>query len=284
MAGSQHGVVTIGQLLALGLSRAAVEGRIRRGRLHRLHRGVYAAGHTALPRDGRLIAAVYACGEAALLSHRSAGAAHGLLTWSPPRIDVVVPGPRAPRPGIELHRSRSLTDRDRTLVAAVPVTTVARTLVDLADVLQERQLARAVARAEDLRAFDLRALEDVQARVPGRRGRHRLNRVLAAYRPELHFLRSEAERRLKLLCEEHGLPQPQFNAHVAGFEVDVYWPQARLALEFDGAETHLTRHAFHADRRRDRALAVEGVQTLRVTWPDLAAPLAQQVLAILRRR
>ena len=120
--------------------------------------------------------------------------------------------------------------------------------------------------------------------MPGRRGRHRLNRVLAAYRPEPHFLRSEAERRLKRLCEEHGLPQPQFNVHVAGFEVDVYWPQARLALEFDGAETHLTRHAFHADRRRDRALAVEGVQTLRVTWPDLAAPLAQQVLAILRRR
>ena len=71
---------------------------------------------------------------------------------------------------------------------------------------------------------------------------------------------------------------------MAGFEVDVYWPEARLALEFDGAATHHTRHAFHADRRRDRALAVEGVQTLRVTWPDLAAPLAQQVLAILRRR
>ena len=108
--------------------------------------------------------------------------------------------------------------------------------------------------------------------MPGRRGRHRLRRVLAAYRPgaALPAQRGGAQAQAAL-CAEHGLPQPQFNAHVAGFEVDVYWPQARLALEFDGAETHLTRHAFHADRRRDRALAVEGVQTLRVTWPDLGA-------------
>ncbi len=209
---------------------------------------------------------------------------HGLAPAGPDRVTRSRPDPARSEPGITLHRSRSLTDRDRTLIAAVPVTTVARTLVDLADVLSERRLARAVARAEELRVFDLAALEAVQARVPGRRGRHRLRRVLAAYRPEPHFLRSEAERRLKRLCRDHGLPQPQFNVGVAGFEVDVYWPEARLALEFDGAATHHTRQAFHADRRRDRALAVEGVQTLRVTWPDLAAPLARQVLAILRRR
>jgi very-short-patch-repair endonuclease len=277
-------VVTLPQLLALGISRGAIEGRVKRKRLLRLHRGVYAVGHTALTPDGRLIAAVFACGTGALLSHRSAGAKHGLVWWSPYRIDVVVPEKRGRRPGIELHRSRSLTAADRTLADAVPVTTVARTLVDLADVLSERSLARAVRRAEELRVFDLRGLDEVQARVPGRTGRHRLERVLAAYRSEPHFLRSEAERRLKRLCSEHGLPQPRFNTSVAGYEVDVYWPEARLALEFDGAETHLTRHAFHADRRRDRALAVEGVQTLRVTWPDLAAPLAHQALAILRRR
>jgi very-short-patch-repair endonuclease len=97
-------------------------------------------------------------------------------------------------------------------------------------------------------------------------------------------LRSEAERKLKRLCERHGVPRPRFNATVAGYEVDAYWPDANLALEFDGAETHLTRHAFHADRRRDRALAVEGVQTIRATWPDLAPPLAEQVLTILWRR
>ncbi len=130
--------------------------------------------------------------------------------------------------------------------------------------------------------FDLRALE--RAWVPGRRGEHRLRRVLNDYQPEPHLLRSKAERRLKRLCEQHHLPQPQFNVNVAGYEVDVYWPQARLALEFDGAETHHTRYAFHEDRRRDRALAAEGIQVTRVTWPDLAAPLAEQVLAILRHR
>jgi very-short-patch-repair endonuclease len=97
-------------------------------------------------------------------------------------------------------------------------------------------------------------------------------------------MRSKAEEKLKQLCKRHRLPEPQFNVQVAGYEVDVYWPEAKLALEFDGAETHQTRFAFHADRRRDRALATEGVQTLRVTWPDLNAGLAEQVHVILRRR
>jgi very-short-patch-repair endonuclease len=269
-------------LRELGLTRHRIEARAAAGRLRRLHRGVYAVGHEAITVEGRLLAAVLACGPAALASHRAAGGLHGLMGRG--HIEVTAPRGCKGGAGIELHRSRSLTAADRTLADAVPVTTVARTLVDLADVLSERSLARAVRRAEELRVLDLRGLNEVQARVPGRRGRHRLGRVLAAYRAEPNFLRSEAERRLKLLCEEHGLPQPRFNTSVAGYEVDVYRPDARLALEFDGAETHLTRHAFHADRRRDRALAVEGVQTLRVTWPDLAAPLAHQVLAILRRR
>jgi very-short-patch-repair endonuclease len=98
------------------------------------------------------------------------------------------------------------------------------------------------------------------------------------------LLRSEAERRLKALCRRHGLPLPQFNVNLHGYEVDAYWPEAKLVLEVDGVRTHHTRHAFHADRRRDRALAAHGIQTLRVTWPDLDGSLADQVRAILRRR
>jgi very-short-patch-repair endonuclease len=98
------------------------------------------------------------------------------------------------------------------------------------------------------------------------------------------LLRSEAERRLKRLCSEHALPQPQFNVWVAGYEVDVYWPEAKLALEIDGAETHATTYAFHSDRRRDRALAARGIQVNRVTWPDLTAELTAQLRAILARR
>jgi very-short-patch-repair endonuclease len=284
LAGGQHGVVTLAQLVGLGLTRAAVAGRMRRCRLLPLYRGVYAVGHPAVTENGRLIAAVYACGAGALLSHRSAGVIHGLVRSSVPMIDVTVPHARTARDGISLHRSRALAPADRTRVDQIPVTSVARTLVDLADVLTDERLAKAIHRAEILRVFDLRAIEEALARVPGRKGRHRLHRVLAAYQPEPHFLRSRAERRLKALCKERGLPLPQFNVDVAGYEVDAYWPDARLALEFDGAETHLTRHAFHADRRRDRVLATAGIQTARVTWPDLGAGLISEVGAILRRR
>ena len=251
-------------------------------RLRPLHRGVYAVGHEALTWRARLLAAIYACGPGALASHRAAGAIHGLIGFS--RIEVTVAHNARARRGIAVHRSRHIAAEDRTVVDAIPTTSVARTFVDLAEVVNERQLTRSVRQAELLKVFDLRAIEAALARVPGRKGRHRLKRVLVAYQPEPHLLRSRAERRLKRLCERHHLPQPQFNVEVAGYEVDVYWPDAKLALEFDGAETHHTRHAFHQDRRRDRALAVEGVQTLRVTWPDLAGPLARQLRAILSQR
>ena len=220
----------------------------------------------------------------ALLSHRSAGALHGLVDVAARTLEVTAPRPRGPQTGITLHRSRSIHPEDRTVVAAVPTTSVARTLVDLADVANERQLTRAVRQAELLRVFDLGALTRALATVPGRKGRHRLRRVLAGYQPEPHVLRSEAERRVKALCEKHALPQPRFNAWVAGYETDVYWPEAKLALEFDGAATHHTRHAFHEDRRRDRVLATHGIQSVRVTWPDVGRGLAEQLKEILRRR
>jgi very-short-patch-repair endonuclease len=166
-------------------------------------------------------------------------------------------------------------------VDGLPVTSVARTLVDLADVLNERQLAKAVHEAEVLRLFDLRALEQAQASVPGRKGRHRLARVLAGYRDEPAFTRNDAERAFLELCEQHSLPQPIANAPLHGFEVDFFWPDKALVIELDGAATHLTRKAFEEDRRRDRALAVKGIQVLRVTWRDLNAG-ADDLAAILR--
>jgi very-short-patch-repair endonuclease len=213
-------------------------------------------------------------------SHRAAGAVLGLV--SSDRIEVTAPRGCKPKPGITVHRSRAIHDQDRSLVAAVPVTSVARTLVDLADVLSDDRLAKAIHQAEILRVFDLKALE--RATMPGRRGEHRLHRVLARYRPEPHLMRSEAERRLKQLCTQHSLGQPQFNVSIYGYEVDAYWAEGDLVLEFDGATTHHTRTAFHDDRRRDRALAMAGIQTIRVTWPDLDERLAKQLREILRRR
>jgi very-short-patch-repair endonuclease len=193
------------------------------------------------------------------------------------RIEVTAPRSCKPKPGIHVHRARTLPSP--TSVNGIPVTGPARTLVDLGDVLSAERLAKAVEQAERLRVFDLTAVE---RELRGRGGR--LRAVLAEHRPEAHLLRSEAERRLKRLCEAVGLPLPRFNLQLHGYEVDAHWPDAHLVVEVDGAETHATRTAFHRDRRRDRALAAQGVQVLRVTWPDLEEKLVDQLRAILRRR
>jgi predicted transcriptional regulator of viral defense system len=193
LAAKQHGVVSATQLREAGLSAQAIWRRVRSQRLHRLYRGVYAVGHEALAPRGRYLAAVLACGREALLSHRAAGAIQGLLRSSGV-IEVTAARGCKPRAGIVVHRSRLIHRHDRDEVDGIPCTSVARTLVDLADLLTEERLAKAVHQAEVLRVFDLGALE--RARAPGRRGNHRLERVLAAYRPEPELIRSEAERRL----------------------------------------------------------------------------------------
>jgi very-short-patch-repair endonuclease len=189
-----------------------------------------------------------------------------------------------PKPGVNVHRPRALEAADRTHVDGIPVITTARTLVDLADVLDEERLGKAIQQAEITRIFDLTALTEAQERAGNRRGRHKLARVLAAYETEPHFLRSEAERKFKRLCDRHGIEHPSFNAVVHGMEVDAYWPDASLAMEIDGARTHHTARAFREDRRRDRTLARQGVQVVRATWQDLDARLADELKEILARR
>ncbi len=276
------------QVREAGLSKRAIERRIEAGWLVPQYEGVYAVGHTALTHHSHLIAAVYACGEEALLSHRAAGWLWGILRGSQP-IEVSAPRGRKPHKGFILHRSRLIHPEDRALIDNIPVTSLARTLVDLADVLTEERLASAVHEAEVLRLFDLRKVERVLARVPGRKGRHKLNRVLASYRDVQPFTRNRAERAVLAMCEEHGLPRPQVNTWVGIHEVDFYWPEAKLVLEFDGGAVHRTTRAFHEDRRRDRALAAQGIHVVRATGPDLAdgASLArelEQILAVRRHR
>ncbi len=274
-------MVSRAQLFALGFTKYAVRRRVEGKRLLPLYPGVYAVGHDALTPDSRRLAAVLACGPGALLSHRAAGAAEHLLPSSP-QFEVTVPNGRKPKAGLVIHRSSLIHPDDRSSVRGIAVTSVARTLVDLADVLSEERLGKAVHEAEVRRVFDLRALEAVVARLPGRKGRHKLGRVLAAYQPEPQFLRSEAERRFKRLCENHSLPQPQFNVWLAGQEVDAWWEDVRVAVEIDGAETHHTRQAFHEDRARDRRLSAHGIRVVRVTWQDLygGARLAAELRAI----
>jgi hypothetical protein len=275
-------VVSGAQLRRLGFTKYAVRRRVESKRLQRVHSGVFAVGHLALTVDSRRLAAVMACGPKALLSHRAAASVQGLLSYSS-QLEVTVPrGAARPKPGIVIHRSRLIHPEDRALVRGIPVTSVARTLVDLAEVLSEERLAKAVHEAEVHRVFDLNALERTLGRLPGRIGGHRLRRVLVAYRPDPHFTRSRAERRFLVLCERHGLPAPHTNLWIAGHEVNAYWEDLDIAVEIDGGETHHTRQAFYEDRARDRRLAGFGIRVVRVTSRDLddEARLAAELRAI----
>lgn len=286
LAGRQHGVVSRSQLTAAGLSSREIERRIEAGWLVLLHRGVYAVGHTALTNRSHLLAAVYACGPQALASHRAAGALWRLLPAQQP-IEVTAPRGRKPRQGIVVHRSRHIHAEDRATRHGIPVTSVARTLVDLADILREKRLADAVHEAEVQRIFDLRQIESVLDRLPGRRGRHKLRRVLAAYSDVQPFTRSPPERLVYRMCAEYGLPRPRVNTWVEAQEVDFYWPGAGLVLEFDSEAVHRTSRAFHEDRARDRALAARGIHVVRATWRHLTsneAALARELAATLAVR
>lgn len=182
-----------------------------------------------------------------------------------------------------VHRPRVLDDEERESVDGIPITSVARTIVDLSS---ETEVGRLLEAAERAKTLDVAAIERTLERLGRHPGRGRLLNRLATYRPEPAFTRSEAERRFLALCRRHGLPEPQANAWIEGFEIDFLWADAALAVEMDGVAFHRGTRAFHEDRRRDRALLAAGIQTARVTWDDLREPaeLAAQLREIRARR
>jgi very-short-patch-repair endonuclease len=277
VAARQHGVVTRRQLRAVGVGDGSVSWWVRTGRLHRLHHGVYALGHPVVTPEGRWLAAVLACGPGAALSHRSAAALWGIGVADRGRVDVTVPRTRSGPAGIAVHRGRRLDADETTTLRAIAVTTLPRTLADLADVLAEPRLARAIHEAEVARSLAPRALEAAARRTHGRRGNGRLCRALA----EPDRTRSELERRFRRLCRDHGLPPPAVNATVARMEVDFLWPDARVVAETDGWAFHRTRTAFEHDRERDQALARAGHRVLRFTHRQVVERPAE-VVATLR--
>jgi len=273
LARRQHGVVSLAQLRALGLGDSAVRERVRRGSLARIHRGVYAYGHPVLRKEGIFLAAVLACGPGAVLSHRAAADLLGLWAGARARVDVTVPrGGGRSRPGIEIHRSK-LVPEERTEVQGIPTTTVARTLLDLAEVLTPRGLERAFDQAEILQLLDMRALEQVIERSQGRHALLPLRALLSSLDPQSKFTRSELERRFLALCADAGLPKPLVNATLEleceHLVVDFLWPRHRLVAETDGFESHRTRVAFHRDRRRDQLLLRAGFERVRFSWRDV---------------
>jgi Transcriptional regulator, AbiEi antitoxin len=265
LARSQHGVVSRRQLLERGVGPGAIKHWLRTGRLHLLHHGVYAVGHAAVSPKGRLLAAVLACGDGALASHRSAAWRWELLPAPGGPADVTLPGTsrRGPR-GVRLHRARHLTPEDRSRKEGIPLTSVARTVLDMAAILSRRRLERMLERCDRLRLFDRAALERVCAAYPGHRGATALAALIAAFQgaPDA---RSDLERDFLDFCDDHGLPRPAFNTVVEGHLVDARWPGHSLVVELDSWDFHRDRATFESDRRRDADLLVAGHPVLRVT-------------------
>jgi very-short-patch-repair endonuclease len=267
-------------LLELGVSKSGIQYRIGVGRLHIVEREAYAVGHPYLTARGRWMAAVLACGEGSVLSHRSAGDHLGIAPYNGSLIDITVRGRRRSRGRLRVHRGQ-LDHDDRAVQDRIPVTSVARTLLDLAAIVGERRTERALERAEKLELFDLAAIDSVCRRNPGHHGLKHLNRALSLYLPD-DRTRSDLERDLIDFCRDHDLPLPLINASVAGHEVDALWPDARLIVELDGWEHHRDRAAFERDRVRDSELMLAGYRVIRVTWRRLRDQ-PEQVAALIRR-
>jgi hypothetical protein len=263
LATHQHGVVTRSQLLALGLSDTAISLSARSGRLHRVHRGVYAVGHSVLRIEGRWMAAVLAAGKNAVLSHATAGGAWILRPLGAGAIHVTVPGDsgRQRRPGIRIHRSRTLTPHDTTTHLGIPITTPIRTIIDLATTLEPLPLEQALDQA------DRRGLIDF-AELKARPIPRSLQAILARYTAPT-FTRSELEDRFQALCDNHGLPRPLNNTIIEGQEVDFAWRPQRLVVEVDGYGFHRSPSRFENDRERDVMLTLAGWTVLRFTWAQV---------------
>jgi very-short-patch-repair endonuclease len=273
LAERQWGVVSLAQLRALGLPRGAIKHRLAVGRLHGLYRGVYAVGHTALRAEGRRLAAVLACGQGAVLSHVSAAAHWGLLHTAATKTDVTAPATRrGPGGAIRLHRTRSLDARDTTTHEHIPITTIARTLLDLAAAAGEARLERALAQAHHLRLYDHEAITDVLARANGHRGTGALARATAREDPK--WTANDFEARFLRLVRDAKLPEPLVNHALDAPDhghcrPDFLWPAHDLVVETDGWETHGTRIAFVADRRKDAALTAAGYRVVRFSADDV---------------
>jgi very-short-patch-repair endonuclease len=284
LAARQYGVVSRAQLLAVGLKPGAIARRVAAKRLHVIHRGVYAVGHTRICHEGRWLAAVLACGEGAVLSHRSAGALWGIRNYSG-RIEVIAKHAHRRRRSPFVARRSSLASAECTEHRNIPCTTVEHTLVDLASVLQPHQIDRALREAEFLRIVDFHKLRRMLDDCPRKRGTADLRKAIHRAAESLTHTRSELEDRFRALVLDANLPAPEYNATLelgeTTIEVDAMWREHRLIVELDGYASHSTLDQFRKDRARDRAAQLEGWRVLRYTWTDLDRKAARQLERLL---
>jgi hypothetical protein len=285
LATRQHGVVTRNQLRTLGLTDAQISRRVRHGRLHRLHRGVYAVGHVRLTQRGRWLAAVAACranGGESVLSHRAAGWLHGILRSAPSNPIDVIATRRHQLHGVRCHGARGLDPDDSTIVDAIPVTTVHRTFLDLAEVMHPLRLFDALELSVRLERFDLTEMHAMIARNPGRHGLKPLHEQLARLVGMPAWLDSKLEAEFLFQLRQHpDLPEPLTHQVVDGEPVDFYWPAHRLVVEVDGDLYHRLPRDRLNNTRRDRKLTLAGYVVMRVSELELKTE-PERVMADLR--
>jgi hypothetical protein len=274
LATHQHGSVTRRQLIDHGLTPSMIQIALARGRLFRLHRGVFAVGYVGDARESRWSAAVLACGEGALLNARSAGCLWGFRAWEPWAPDVLAPtrAGRA-RPGISVHRC-TVEAVDIAEHRRIPVTSPARTIVDLAHYLTVDELQWALREMQYLRLFDLDAVGEVLSRRPSRK--------LQPLVDDLFVLRNGFEADLLGLCDRYDVPRPAKPRKIEGVKVDFHWPGPKVIVETDGWWAHSTFNAFQQDRSNTNLLQLHGWLVLRFTFADVTKRPAQTARAIKR--
>jgi hypothetical protein len=283
IAARRHGVLSRVVLLQAGVAPGTIDDRLRQRRLVSLHRGVYGLGHAQLTDEGWRLAAVDAYGSAAALSHASAAALWGIGEGPlfPVHVSLAKRGGVSGHDRTVPHRRMRLDDEDVTVRDGIRVTTVARTVLDLAALVRGRRLEQVVRRASRLRLFDLREQQIVLDRHPRQPGASELGRLLAALRGRgTDDFRSRMEIAFAQLCDDYGLPRPVVNGFVLAERVDFHWPGTTLVIEADGFEFHAMPTAFAEDRRRDQKLTLGGYTVVRLTWDQVTGDARATAAAV----
>lgn len=271
VASWQRGRIASRQLRSIAVSPSSVTWLVSQGRLFPSLRCVFSVGHNAPVELGAETEALLSVREGGALSHWSAAALWGLWTPMPARIDVTVDrdAPAATNPGVRVHRSRILQGKDVRIRRGLPVTSPARTLLDIAPTATDRQLELAFDRGIVERVLRPAEVAELLFRAGGHLGRRRLATILERETSGTTMTRSDGEERMLALMRAARLPAPVVNAKVAGHEIDFYWPDHRFAVEVDGWRFHSGRRAFEDDRRKDQDLRGAGIDTMRTTGRQL---------------
>jgi very-short-patch-repair endonuclease len=264
LAERQHGVVSREQLVRIGLTADEINDRIAAGRLHPLHRGVYAVGHPKVSREGRYLAAVLFAGEGACLSHRSAADLWELRASSEDETDVIVPMDRRGDATVRIRRD-ALDGSETMTRSGIRVTKPLRTILDLAACVEETEVERAIRQAVYRKLTTTTLLAEAVQQRPGQRGTKRLRDALSRVADAPGVTRSPLEDEFLRFLRKHRLPMPELNERIQGYEVDCLWRDWHLIAELDGRDAHLQMPAFESDRARDAALLAAGWPVVRVT-------------------